>query len=440
MLGQGDFGKDTRKKERGNPMRAADDDWDVVVVGAGAAGLAAGRRLVEAGAAVIVLEARDRVGGRAVTRPTPLGTSVDLGCEWLHSADRNPWTAIARSLGYAIDETLPDWGSRVTRHGGNGAQQDWLAARDAFEDVFARAIETDEDCAAAELLPPGGRWNALLEAISTWANGVELERLSVKDHACYADSGINWRVLAGYGTLISAYGATVPVRLGIIVEHIDHGGRRVVVATDHGDLRARAAIVTVPPTVIAAEAIRFTPALPEKLAAAEGLPLGGANKLFLKLDGPPEAFPADRHEIGAVDRVATGSYQLRPHGWPMIAAYFGGRLAAELERAGPAAMTAFAIDELVGLFGGDIRRRLAPVAASAWVGDPFARGSYSFALPGHAGDRAVLRAPVEDRLFFAGEACSACDFSTAHGAYLTGRAAADQVIASLGLAASDRPV
>lgn len=97
-------------------------------------------------------------------------------------------------------------------------------------------------------------------------------------------------------------------------------------------------------------------------------------------------------------------------------------------------MAAFALDELAALYGNGIKRRLRVLEASAWVNDPFARGSYSYALPGHAGDRARLAAPVDNRLFFAGEACSPDYFSTAQGAYLTGRAAADQVIAALELA------
>jgi len=156
---------------------------------------------------------------------------------------------------------------------------------------------------------------------------------------------------------------------------------------------------------------------------------GLANKLFLALDGAPPDAPPDSHFVGALDRVTTGSYQLRPHGWPMIAGFFGGALALDLERAGPAAMEDFAAGELAGLFGSALRRRLRRLASSAWASDPFARGSYSFALPDHAGDRAELAAPLDGRLFFAGEACSGNQFSTAHGALLSGRAAADDIAA-----------
>lgn len=417
-------------------------DHDVAVIGAGAAGIGAAMRLIERGLSVIVLEARERVGGRAMTVPTALGLPVDLGCEWLHSADRNPWTAIARETGFTVDETLPDWGTRLRRAGATTEDEvAWYATRDEFYRRVAAAGSRSPDRAASAFLPPGGRWNALLDAISSWANGVELDRLSVQDHACYADSGINWRVREGYGTLIAFHGARLPVRLGSPVRRIDHRGRTICVETTRGAVRVRAALITLPPTLLAAEMVRFQPELPpRKLAAAHGLPLGLANKLFLALDGASPDVPQDCHLVGALDRVATGSYQVRPFGRKLIAAFFGGKLALDLERAGARAMEDFAATELAGLFGGAIRRNLRPLASSAWATDPFARGSYSFALPGHAADRANLAAPVEDRLFFAGEACSAEHFSTAHGALLSGREAAEQIAAALHRPILLRPV
>jgi monoamine oxidase len=121
---------------------------------------------------------------------------------------------------------------------------------------------------------------------------------------------------------------------------------------------------------------------------------------------------------------------VRPFGRAQIEAYFGGRLAAELEAAGDFAFTDFAIGELVGLLGSNFSRRVKPLNLHRWGVDPFSRGSYSYALPGKADCRAELAAPVDDRLFFAGEACSRNDYSTAHGAYLTGVAAAEGAIAA----------
>jgi monoamine oxidase len=170
--------------------------------------------------------------------------------------------------------------------------------------------------------------------------------------------------------------------------------------------------------------------LPDKLAAAAALPLGLDDKLFLSLSGAQD-FAPDSRLFGRTDRVGTGAYHMRPFGRALIECYFGGSLAEDLERGGPDAFFAFANEELVNLLGGDFAKRIAPVAGHAWGVDPCSGGAYSYAKPGSADCRAVLAAPVDGRLFFAGEACSENDFSTAHGAYHTGIAAADAVLKAI---------
>jgi monoamine oxidase len=174
--------------------------------------------------------------------------------------------------------------------------------------------------------------------------------------------------------------------------------------------------------------LRFHPALPDKVAAARGLPLGLADKVMLALDNDGDALPKDGHLRGSTTKVGTGSYHLRPKGLPAIEGYFGGRFARELETAGDGALAAVAIDEIVALLGSDYRKKLRPLAASAWELDPFANGSYSCALPGHAGDRAKLAMPVDGRIFFAGEATSPNFFSTCHGALESGIRAAREIV------------
>jgi monoamine oxidase len=410
--------------------RRAERSVDVVVVGAGAAGLAAAQRLAEAGLAPLLLEARPRIGGRAFTLLHE-GIPLDRGCGWLHSGDRNPWVPIAEKLGIAVNRSPSPWRKQTGGVGfGPEEQADFHAASDAFYERLEAQAATGVDVPAATLLEPGNRWNGLLDAIGTYINGVEFDRVSVIDYDRYADTGVNWRVERGYGALVAAYGAGLPVRLDCPVTLIDHGGPRLRLVTPQGEVEADRAIVTVAPTLLAREALRFRPALPRKLEAAAGLPLGVANKVFLSVrdDG---AVPSEGHLFGHVDRVETASYHLRPLGRPIVEGYFGGALAAGLERDGRHAFAAFALDELARLLGSDIRRHLQPLASTAWAEDPWSFGSYSHALPGRADDRAVLAEPVDDRLFFAGEACSRHDFSTAHGAYRTGLAAAEALLASL---------
>jgi monoamine oxidase len=409
---------------------------DVAVIGAGAAGIGAARRLVEAGGvSVLALEARDRVGGR-VNTIAPAGFALDRGAEWLHSADRNPLSPIAQRLGFSVHRRPPEWTSRLSRSGETAAAEaDWLATREEQGRARRRAASEPVDRSLASVLPPDGRWNQLLDATSTWGNGAELDRVSLKDYVRYDDNSTNtnWRLGEGYGRLFEKLAEGLPVALETPVSRVDHGGGRAIrLETARGAVAAKRVVVTVPTSILAAEIIRFEPALPQKLAAAAGLPLGVDDKLFIALDGKWQEFVQDGFLVGSTTRRETMSYQLKPLGRPAVYCFFGGRFAAAMEREGEAAMFAFAADELAGILGGDVRRHISPLAATAWLRDPWSRGSYSYALPGHAGDRAILAAPVDNRLFFAGEATSPNFFSTAHGAYMTGLAAAEAALASLG--------
>ncbi len=401
---------------------------DIAIIGAGAAGLAAARALENSALSVLVLEARDRLGGRGHTRLLPHKIIFDVGCEWLHSANRNIFVDIARDLDFEIDKTPPRWREQSLNIGfAPDDRRDFLNAMGAFEARVEAAAALPHDSPASQCLESGNRWNAQINSISTYINGCELNRVSVYDLNAYEDSGVNWRVKRGYGALIAAYGEPCPVALNTTVSLIDHSGTRIRIETSRGTLFARKVIITVPTNLLANETVRFLPALPEKIAAASGLPLGVADKVMLALD-EPEALPTDGHLYGAIDRVGIGSYHLRPLGQPCISGFFGGKFARGLEDAGAGALAAQAIDELVALLGTEYRRKLKPIGKSRWAQDPFAQGAYSHALPDHANDRATLAQHVDNRLMFAGEATSANFFSTAHGAQETGVRAAQEAM------------
>ena len=407
-------------------------DTEVVIIGGGAAGIAAARRIVDAQLGCLLLEARSRLGGRAWTSTEHSAFPIDLGCGWLHSADRNPWRDAAEAQRRSIDKTPPPWMRPSAPIGFPLSEQlAFLKAQQEFHHRLDSLSEEQPDVASASFLEPREQWNALINAVSTYVSGAELDRVSARDFGRYADSGVNWRVVEGYGTVIATHGHGLPVTLGCPVRLIDHRGRRLKVETTNGPIVADAAIVTVPSAILAEETMRFIPPLAKKTEAAAGLPLGLADKLFLSL-AQPEEFDKDSRLFGRVDRSETGVYHVRPFGRPQIEGYFGGRLAADLEAGGVAAFADFAIRELVGLLGTHFANRVRPVKLHPWGVDPFSRGSYSYALPGKADCRTELAATVDDRLFFAGEACSQNDFSTAHGAYLTGIAAAERLIAARG--------
>ena len=197
----------------------------------------------------------------------------------------------------------------------------------------------------AEFLEPGGRWNALLDAMATYINGATFSELVVREYALYRDTGLNRRIREGYGALIEAYARGLDVRLDCPVTLIDHAGARLRIVTPQGEIAARAAIVAVPPGVMANETLRFSPALPDKLDAAHALPLGVADKVFLALDRADD-LPVETRLFGATDRTETGSYTLRPFGRPLIDGYFGGPFARALEAEGNGAFAAFAIEQI----------------------------------------------------------------------------------------------
>jgi len=409
---------------------------DVAVIGAGAAGLSAARRLAAAGVSVVVLEARDRIGGRAHTVGWE-GHGLDLGCGWLHSADRNVLATQGRAAGFTLDETPPPWRQQAFNLGLTADEQKQFGeAYAAFDERVARAAEGGQDRPASDLFIPGERWNGRMDAISGALNGARFAEVSTFDYDAYEDTGVNWRVLEGYGTLVEALGRDVPVVLNCPVERIDRSGPVLKIDTARGRIEARAVVLTLPTSVIASEAVRFDPPLPDLIEAAAGAPLGLASKLHMAVDGADD-FPPDSQLWGRSDTAQTGGYHLRPFGRPMIEGYFGGDLARGLEAEGPDAFFDFAASELVDLLGSGFRRRLTPLATSMWGAEPFSMGAYSHVQPGQGdpdtGARARLARPVEDRIFVAGEATSKGFYGTAHGAWEEGERAAVEALVALGI-------
>jgi monoamine oxidase len=401
------------------------DQADVAIIGGGAAGIAAARRLGQLRRSVLLIEALPRLGGRAHTVDLD-GLPLDLGCGWLHSAERNPLAALAEATGQALDRREGAWRRQFHELGATAkAQHDaWDAYARFGEEIRRRPPPSDR---AGDALPRDDRWRPFVDGVSSFINGTELDGLSVADFVAYDDAAgeANWRLPHGYGAFIVGLADGAPTALGTAVSSVLHD-KGVVLETDRGTIHARAAIVTVSSAVLAKGAIRFTPAVDAHLHAASRLPLGLADKVYLAL-AEPEAVPPESHLLGRLDRAGTGSYYLRSFGRPIIESFLGGALARELEAAGDAATVDFVTGELRSLLGADLARGLSPITITRWGSEPTIGGSYSHALPGHAQARAELARPVSERLCFAGEACSREDFSTAHGAWLTGLAAADWI-------------
>lgn len=407
-------------------------DYEVAIVGAGAAGIAAARRLAAIGRSVIILEASQRVGGRAWTIELA-GMPLDMGCGWLHSAERNPLVDVGTAAGLTIERGPTAWQKQWRDR---GFPPDDRAAANAAWGALEERMRNGSPASdrASDLLEPGGEWNTFCPAVSGYMNGTPLDRLSIVDFLAYDDASTdsNWRAREGYGRLIASAVPDVTLRLATPVRHIALSGGGVRLDTARGSITAGAAIVTASTNVLASGAITFDRGADDHLHAAGQLPLGLADKLFLELHGD-HGLDSESHLIGNPRNSNTGSYYIRPLGRPVIEGFFGGEGAVTLEREGLLDAFAFALDELSSVLGSNIRRHLRPLAASSWCRTDWIGGSYSHALPGQASARSVLARPIEDRLFFAGEATHQSDFSTAHGAWESGIRAADQAAAALKL-------
>lgn len=403
--------------------------FDVAIIGAGAAGVAAAWQLRAAGRDVVLLEARDRAGGRCFVDHS-LGVPVDAGAAWLHFARENHWTTLAGQQGRTIVRRAPAWGAAA----GIGAHDPTpaecaQASRDfgRYYGAVSAAASAGRDVAVADVLPADA-FRPRFDAVMTWAVGMESRDVSTIDLDRYADSKDNWAVHEGLGSVIHAAAAGLPLHLGVHATRIDWSGPAVRIDTTAGRVQAAAVIVTVPTAVLARGALRFEPVLPATHRdAIDALPLGVCNKVFFRLREDSALLRAPpRHFIGSAATSRTCSWETHPADQPLLLAYFGGDLSCELERRGE--LEHFARAELRRAFGAAIDADLSAAHSTAWGADVYALGSYSAARPGHATARAQLSAPVSPALHFAGEACAEEHYGTLHGAWLSGVAAARRLL------------
>ncbi|MFC6048396.1 NAD(P)-binding protein, partial [Methylobacterium hispanicum] len=209
--------------------------YDVIIVGGGAAGIGAARRLAAQGASALLLEASSRLGGRAYTQDLG-GYPLDLGCEWLHSGDRNAWVGIAEASGFPVDRGDPPWAKAHPSLVED--EDDQEAARKAYGDweERLRTVASASD-RASDALEPDGAWNAYVRAIAGFMSGVAPEEISATDYLAYDDAstGKNWNLPLGYGTLVAAsLPPTTALRLATPAQRIELTTDGVAVTTRAG--------------------------------------------------------------------------------------------------------------------------------------------------------------------------------------------------------------
>jgi monoamine oxidase len=405
-------------------------DPDVVIVGAGAAGIAAAWRLIARGRRVAVLEARERIGGRAVTVRLK-GHPIDLGAHWLHAGPINPLVRLGRERGEALRRAPVD--GHLFIRGRPGRPQE----RAAFDRAFALADRAmtwaagaGDDRPALEALPPMGPWGARVAAVHGLVSGRPLGEVSLHDfpNMEYAD---NLFIAGGLGAYLARLAQGLPIRLGAAVTAVDWSGSRLRIESRAGILEARAVLVTVPMAVLQAACIRFAPGLPASTGdAVQGFTRGVYEHVVLHWPSSP---------FRGADRLATlvGRHRGPPglltriDGTPFHFFELDAPAAEALDRRDPHAPARLARAVLREHFGGRAVADLTVPAMTAWRHDPWSRASWAVVPPGLFAIRDALKSPVGGRIWFAGEALSRAQWGTVGGAWQEGTRAADEIAQAL---------
>jgi monoamine oxidase len=428
--------------------------YDTIVVGAGAAGLAAARQLQDQQQKVLILEARDRIGGRVQTDYDFADHPIELGAEFVHGEVLT--RELLRQYGMRAFPVLAD--DRGYLH-----TQDGLKRRSDYDDgnfaeTMALGLMQSNDSHIwdwVEAWVAQGQPDTDLAAMLK-ANGItlppELHRLV--DHTYSADYGVylhelgvyglaestyegdgceEYRIQAGYSWLLKNFAAGLNIRLSSPVQQIDWQGPTVLITTGDGTtFVADRVVITLPLALLKKQAVQFSPALPQwKQTAIDGIGMSHIIKLILKFDAP--FWPADwEHCHTTLD----SQLWWRP-GWgqvneaPVLTAFVGSEGADRIRALGEQGAAELGLAHLAQIFAlplSAVKARFVAAKLVDWQADPYAQMGYSHTPPHTVGLRDRLALPIDDRLFFAGEATHAVRPATVHGALESGRRSAEAIL------------
>jgi monoamine oxidase len=410
---------------------------DVVIVGAGAAGIGAAQTLINGGRSVQIVEASARIGGRCFTDTASFGVPFERGAAWLKGGKQNPLAGFAQLYRFEI-------GRRDARelvfptgdHAPLPSNGPYQRAVFALSDAIANAAEQPGDVAAGDAVPlllddTTRAWAATAAAaVGSLDMGVDLASLSAKDWFQREEAETRRGLRQGMGTLIQRLAFGMPIAVNTVARRVSVARGGVAVETDRGTLRAKAAIVTASLGVLAAGAIRFDPA-PDTamLGAFAGLPMGLVTKvaLFFAAGSRAVLFAEDSTLIPQASDARGHVFHVRPFGALLAVCHVGGSLAWELARQSEAAQIAFVREKLRDLLGSKGDAGLRKAVTTNWGSNPFMRGAFAAALPGQWKTRRALDQPIGECVFLAGEAQADKAIQTVHGAFQSGQRAGRRV-------------
>jgi monoamine oxidase len=411
-------------------------DLDVAIIGAGAAGIAAARRIAAANRRFVLLEASDRIGGRCVTDTATFGVPFDLGAHWIHRPDGSQLTGATQTTGFEI-YTAPR--GQTVRVGPRNARDSEL---ETFIPSLVRARRAIVDAGrgradgpAARVLPADlGDWRSTIEfVLGPFACGKDLASVSVVDLARVPERDSDAFCRQGYGALIAKLAVGLPVRLSTPVSRIEWDRGGVVVVTAKGQVRARSAIVTVSTNVLTSGKITFKPEIARRqLDAAAALSLGSYDHIAFDMPRNPMNLQRDDLVFEKSPGNRTAALLANVSGTSLQMVEVAGDFGRELSSKGEGAMIEFAREWIASLFGANAKNAIKRSYATRWNEDPFVLGAMSVAAPGSADARKILTEPFAGRVWLAGEALHETQWGTVNGAWESGQRTAEAALRQLG--------
>jgi monoamine oxidase len=408
---------------------------DVVVVGAGSAGIAAAQTLMAAGRSVVVIEAMGRIGGRAWTDTQSFGQPFDQGCAWLHKSDHNPYTDYARANGFEVREH--EYDLEVIYYGRKRGTAADAQKVNAIEETMGKQITAyPRDVASSQIVKVAtAPQEAAADYLAQLDFAADLDELSSFDYGKADELEPNLLCRQGFGSIVAKRGGNLPVRLSTPARRIRWGGKGVTVETDAGDIRARACVVTASTGALAGGAMRFDPEPPVAWQEAlADVPMGMLAKIPLRTPG--ERFGLKPFTDVMIERRGQEDiyFLSYPFNTDLMIGFVGGDFGWELSAAGQEAAVDFAKQSLADMFGSRAPTKVDKGLLTGWASNPWTRGAYAAARPGHWASRTVLARPFANKVFFAGEALAEGLIQTCGGAFNSGMKTARAVHAGLGAA------
>jgi monoamine oxidase len=408
---------------------------DIVVIGAGAAGIAAARRIQAANRKVIVVEAAAQIGGRCLTDTATFDVPFDRGARWMHNPDTNPMIRLARGAG--LDVTSAPLGQKIRigrRNARAGETEEFLAALVRANRAIDEASRGKADLACAYVLPKDlGDWAGTVEfVLGANATGKDLKDVSAIDKARAQERTAAIACRQGLGTLIAKLAEQLPLALSTPASRVSWSNRDVTVETPSGKIVARAAIVTVSSNVLSAGNIKFTPDIPKRqLDAAAKLSLGSFDRIALLLSGNPLVLARDDIIVEQSSSTRTAMLFANMGSSSLCSIDVAGSFGRDLSAQGEPAMIAFAVEWLAKLFGSEVAAAVRKSSATRWNAAPHVLGAMSSAVPGGQPSRKILTEPI-GCMFLAGEATHETLWGTVDGAWESGERAAEAALRRIG--------